>query len=78
MTSTRERWAAGDAYEPYIGRWSRLVARAFIEWLDVPRDARWLDVGCGTGAVTRTLLERASARRVCSIARAWAMRGRRL
>lgn len=45
-------WAVGDAYEAYIGRWSRLVAAAFLSWLDVPPGRRWLDVGCGTGALT--------------------------
>ena len=28
----------GDAYEPYVGRWSRLVAREFVGWLNVPPD----------------------------------------
>ena len=23
----KDVWASGDAYEPYVGRWSRLVAR---------------------------------------------------
>jgi SAM-dependent methyltransferase len=49
-------WASGRAYEPYVGRWSRLVAREFVDWLAVPRGARWLDVGCGTGALTETIL----------------------
>jgi SAM-dependent methyltransferase len=49
-------WAAGDAYEPYVGRWSRLVAREFVGWLAIPPNQRWLDVGCGTGAVTQTIL----------------------
>ena len=49
-------WAAGDAYEPYIGRWSRLVARDFVAWLAIPPRQRWLDVGCGTGALTQTVL----------------------
>ena len=48
----KDVWAAGDRYEPYVGRWSRLVARAFLEWLDVPDGKDWLDVGCGTGALT--------------------------
>jgi SAM-dependent methyltransferase len=54
-----EVWAQGDAYEPFIGRWSRLVAAAFVEWLAVPAGRRWLDVGCGTGALAATVLERA-------------------
>jgi len=51
-----DRWQSGHAYEPYIGRWSRLVAAEFLRWLDIPAGARWVDVGCGTGAVTETVL----------------------
>ncbi|MFL5803331.1 MAG: class I SAM-dependent methyltransferase [Roseiflexaceae bacterium] len=50
-------WADGAAYEPYVGRWSRLVARAFLAWLAVPPGSRWLDVGCGTGALSQTILQ---------------------
>jgi SAM-dependent methyltransferase len=60
-------WAAGDAYEPYVGRWSRLVAREFLDWLAVPPGAAWLDVGCGTGALSRTILEEAAPRRVIGV-----------
>lgn len=49
-------WDVGEAYEAYVGRWSRLVARAFLEWLNVPAGGRWLDVGCGTGALTAAVL----------------------
>jgi SAM-dependent methyltransferase len=51
-------WAAGEAYEPYVGRWSRLVAREFIDWLGLPSGDHWLDVGCGTGALTQTIAAR--------------------
>src|SRR5215217_1078128 len=40
-----DAWNSGDAYEPYVGRWSRLVAREFLEWLAVPPGGRWLEVG---------------------------------
>lgn len=53
-----EVWASGDAYEPYVGRWSRLVAAEFLDWLNVPVQRRWLDVGCGTGALTAAILAR--------------------
>jgi SAM-dependent methyltransferase len=55
-----DTWANGAAYEPYVGRWSRVVARQFLSWLDVSPGSRWLDVGCGTGALSQTILELAS------------------
>ena len=54
-----EVWASGLAYEPYMGRWSRLVAREFLAWLDAPPGGRWIDVGCGTGALSGTVLDSA-------------------
>jgi SAM-dependent methyltransferase len=48
-------WKSGDVYEPYVGRWSRLVAREFLAWLDAPVELTWLDVGCGTGALTEAI-----------------------
>jgi ubiquinone/menaquinone biosynthesis C-methylase UbiE len=45
------------AYERAMGRWSRAVAPLFLEWLAPPANARWLDVGCGTGILAHTLLE---------------------
>jgi SAM-dependent methyltransferase len=57
-------WAAGEVYEPYVGRWSRLVARAFVDWLAVPDGKDWVDVGCGTGAVSQTVLDRANPKSV--------------
>jgi SAM-dependent methyltransferase len=62
-------WASGDAYEPYVGRWSRLVAREFLGWLAAPRGATWLDVGCGTGALSRTILEASDPARVRAVDR---------
>ena len=31
-----DAWQDGDLYEPYVGRWSRVVASQFVDWLDVP------------------------------------------
>ena len=52
----KDNWASGDLYEPYVGRWSRLVAQKFLKWLDRPIGGHWLDVGCGTGALSQTIL----------------------
>jgi SAM-dependent methyltransferase len=60
LSERKDVWSSGDAYEPYVGRWSRLVARDFVDWLKVPADRRWLDIGCGTGALSQTILERAA------------------
>jgi ubiquinone/menaquinone biosynthesis C-methylase UbiE len=45
------------AYERFMGRWSRAVAPAFLDWLGARRRASWLDVGCGTGILAEALLE---------------------
>jgi SAM-dependent methyltransferase len=60
-------WTSGDAYEAYVGRWSRLVARAFVPALGVPAGRSWLDVGCGTGALTATVLDLAEPARVTGV-----------
>jgi SAM-dependent methyltransferase len=60
-------WAVGDAYEAYVGRWSRIVAPAFLRWLDVPPCRRWLDVGCGTAALTRAVLTVAEPEQVVGV-----------
>lgn len=52
-----DRWTGGDDYEAYVGRWSRRVATQFIDWLSIPPNSRWLDVGCGTGALSSAILE---------------------
>ena len=60
-------WAAGDRYEPYVGRWSRRVAPEFLAWLGIPAGKRWLDVGCGTGALSQTILASAHPAEVTGI-----------
>jgi SAM-dependent methyltransferase len=62
-----EVWAVGDAYEAYVGRWSRHVAVGFLRWLGVPARQRWLDVGCGTGALTATVLAEADPAQVVGV-----------
>jgi len=53
VESTKETWDYGDAYEQYVGRWSRPVAREFLGWLNADPGLMWGDVGCGTGALAK-------------------------
>ena len=50
-----------------MGRWSRPVAQEFVRWLAMPARRRWLDVGCGTGALTQTVVEVGEARSVVGV-----------
>lgn len=69
MTDSRlgDNWSEGEAYERYVGRWSRLFAAEFLEWLSLPGAGRWLDVGCGTGALTEAILRIAGPQAVTGV-----------
>lgn len=56
-TAKHDAWSAGDSYEAYMGRWSRPMAADFLAWLAPPRGADWIEIGCGTGALTRAVLD---------------------
>ena len=68
--SVKENWGGGDAYEQYVGRWSRLVAGEFVEWLNAAPVLTWGEVGCGTGALTEAILRRGAPAAVKAIDRA--------
>jgi SAM-dependent methyltransferase len=51
------RFDDGQAYERFMGRWSRAAAAVFLDWLAVRPGARWLDVGCGTGILAETIVQ---------------------
>lgn len=57
MSNGSDKWVAGDAYEAYMGRWSRPLARVFVQWLHPGPSAHWLEVGCGTGALTSAICD---------------------
>jgi SAM-dependent methyltransferase len=63
----KDWFADGEAYEHYVGRWSRPVARLFLSWLSMASALRWLDVGCGTGALTAIILNRADPEHVVGV-----------
>jgi SAM-dependent methyltransferase len=62
-----DTWERGNPYERYVGRWSRQVAPPFLSWLDIPSSRRWLDVGCGTGALCAAIADRCSPASVSGV-----------
>ncbi len=64
---TKDPWDNGTLYEPFMGRWSRKIASLFLKWLAKPAGLRWLDVGCGTGALSGLIAERHSPAEVLGI-----------
>jgi len=62
-----DTWERGSPYEQYVGRWSRQVAPEFLSWLNIPAGRRWLDVGCGTGALCAAIVDRCSPSSVAGV-----------
>jgi SAM-dependent methyltransferase len=62
-----DRWQDADAYERFIGRWSRRAADQFLAWLSLPAGATWVDVGCGTGALAGQIVARTDPARVTGV-----------
>ncbi|MEZ5891022.1 MAG: class I SAM-dependent methyltransferase [Xanthobacteraceae bacterium] len=63
-TSRHDAWQAGDSYDLYMGRWSRQIAPGFLEWLAATEGLDWLELGCGTGALSAAILARCNPRRI--------------
>lgn len=66
-TIPTDRWGSGNEYNAYVGRWSRLIASDFLNWLNVEPEADWLDVGCGTGTLVQAILDTRHPRSVHGI-----------
>ena len=62
-----DTWERGSSYEQYVGRWSRQVAPLFLSWLNIPAGRRWLDVGCGTGALCAAIVDGCSPSSVAGV-----------
>src|SRR3712207_1115224 len=55
---------SADSYEQLMGRWSRRLARPFLEFAGLETGATVLDAGCGTGSLTFTMTEVAEIGRI--------------
>lgn len=67
MSTDEIRFDDGAAYEHLMGRWTVKVGEPFLDWIGVAPGGRWLDVGCGNGAFTELLLQRAAPATVQAI-----------
>lgn len=67
VEGARQFQAGGTAYDGFMGRYSRPLAREFADFADVRPGQVALDVGCGPGALTAVLAERLGPSSVCAI-----------
>jgi len=58
---------AADAYDRFMGSWSRLLAPQLVDLAGVQPGHRALDVGCGPGALTGELVDRLGSAAVTAV-----------
>lgn len=56
-----------EAYERFMGRWSRIVAPRFVDFTGLPEQGRILDVGSGTGSLAFAIGKRYGRARILGI-----------
>jgi len=69
MTNSEQtaRFTDAAGYEKFMGQWSRIAGRLFLDWLSLPKGLSWLDVGCGTGAFTEIIRQSSAASEIIAI-----------
>jgi SAM-dependent methyltransferase len=60
-------FADAEAYDRFMGRWSRLMAPLLVDFAALPDGGRVLDIGSGTGALAFEVLRGKAAARVTGI-----------
>lgn len=55
-----DHWNSATTYDGFMGRWSRELAPLYVGWLGLPPKRTWLEIGCGTGSLTRAICELAN------------------
>jgi SAM-dependent methyltransferase len=67
MVEQQIRFVSGAGYERAMAPWSRLAGEIFLEWLALPTQLSWIDVGCGNGALTELLVDRCAPAEVIGV-----------
>src|SRR5262245_22356166 len=62
-------FSVADAYDRFMGRWSRRLAPLLVQFAGVRDGDDVLDVGCGTGSLTAAVVEAAPSGRVVGVDR---------
>ena len=60
-------FTVAEAYENDMGRWSKLLAPLFVEFVGVREGDRVLDVGCGTGSLAETVTRITGASKIVGV-----------
>lgn len=67
MPEIRPAFDDAEAYDRYMGRWSKAIGEKFLAWIAPPVNAGWLDIGCGTGAFSQLIAEHCAPRSLSGI-----------
>lgn len=60
-------YANPAAYEPFMGRWSARLTPSFLRFAQVKDGQHVLDVGCGTGILSRAIVSYGTTARVTGV-----------
>ena len=60
MTGVLIKFNNPEAYDQWMGVWTKIVGDRFLTWLQPNTSKHWIDIGCGNGASTEQILEKCS------------------